>query len=195
MRTRLGPYSAVPITLPISRSSGMKIHDTSPARAACAATALARLPVDAHPTVSSPNASAALMAVETTRSLNDSEGCDTASFFTHTRATPSLSASRGASISGEKPVSSDATGSPSNGNHSRYRHIDCGRAAIVARSGSLRDAGYSGSSGPRQFSQIATGAASFSVPHSLHRWEYGRSAAARDAPRLGPASGRIEVIA
>ena len=36
----------------------------------------------------------------------------TASFFTHTRATPSLSASRGASISGVKPVSSDATGSP-----------------------------------------------------------------------------------
>ena len=69
----------------------MKIHDASPARAACAATAFARLPVDAQPTVSSPNASAALIAVDTTRSLNDSEGCDTASFFTHTRATPSLS--------------------------------------------------------------------------------------------------------
>ena len=97
----------------------MKIHDASPARAACAATALARLPVDAQPTVSSPNAIAALIAVDTTRSLNESVGCDTASFFTHTRATPSLSASRGASISGENPVSSDATGSPSNGSHSR----------------------------------------------------------------------------
>ena len=32
--------------------------------------------------------SAALIAVDTTRSLNDSVGCDTASFFTHTRATP-----------------------------------------------------------------------------------------------------------
>ena len=77
------------------------------------------VPVDAQPTVSNPNASAALIAVDTTRSLNDSDGCDTASFFTQTRATPSLSASRGASISGENPVSSEATGSPSNGRNSR----------------------------------------------------------------------------
>ena len=141
MRTRFGPYTAVPITLPISRSSGMKIHDASPARAACAATAFARFPVEAQPTVSRPNASAALIAVETTRSLNESDGCDTASFFTHTRATPSRSASRGASISGVKPVSSEAIASPSNGRNSRYRHSDCGRAAIVARSGMRRDAG------------------------------------------------------
>src|SRR6059036_2446238 len=45
-----------------------------PARAAWAATALARLPVDAHPIVSSPKAAAALIAVATTRSLNDSDG-------------------------------------------------------------------------------------------------------------------------
>ena len=42
----------------------MKIHAARPARAACAATALARLPVDAQPTVSSPNAIAALIAVD-----------------------------------------------------------------------------------------------------------------------------------
>jgi hypothetical protein len=52
----------------------MKTHASSPARAACAATALARFPVDAHPTVVSPNAAAALIAVATTRSLNDRLG-------------------------------------------------------------------------------------------------------------------------
>ena len=59
----------------------MKIHAASPARAACAATAFARLPVDAQPTVSSPSAIAALIADATTRSLNESDGCDTASFL------------------------------------------------------------------------------------------------------------------
>ena len=89
MRTRFGAYTAVPTTLPSSRSSGMKIHAGRPARAAWAATALARLPVDAQPTVSSPKAAAALIAAATTRSLNERVGCDTASFFTQTRATPS----------------------------------------------------------------------------------------------------------
>src|SRR5437016_113388 len=40
----------------------MKIHALSPARAACAATAFARLPVEAQPMVSSPKAAAALIA-------------------------------------------------------------------------------------------------------------------------------------
>jgi len=97
----------------------MKTHAFRPARAACAATALARLPVDAHPIVSSPNAAAALMAVATTRSLKDNDGWDTASFFTQARATPSRAAIRGASTSGVPPVSSESTGSPSNGSHSR----------------------------------------------------------------------------
>ena len=52
----------------------MKIQASSPARAACAATAFARFPVDAQPTTSRPNAWAALIAVDTTRSLNDSVG-------------------------------------------------------------------------------------------------------------------------
>src|SRR5467141_3100587 len=63
----------------------MKIHALRPARAACAATAFARLPVDAHPMVSSPKAAAALIAAATTRSLKESDGWDTVSFFTHTR--------------------------------------------------------------------------------------------------------------
>lgn len=83
----------------------MKIQAGSPARAACAATALARLPVLAQPITLRPSAWAALIAVVTTRSLNDSDGCATASFFTHRRATPRCAASRGASMSGVKPVS------------------------------------------------------------------------------------------
>jgi hypothetical protein len=97
----------------------MKIHALIPARAACAATAFARLPVEAQPIVVSPNACAALIAVETTRSLNDRLGCETLSFFTQTRATPSRSARRGDSTRGVKPLSSESRGSPSNGSHSR----------------------------------------------------------------------------
>ena len=145
----------------------MKIHAGSPARAACAATAFARLPVDAHPTVSRPSALAALIAEATTRSLNESDGCDTASFLIQSRATPSLSARRGASTNGVNPVSCESVGVPSNGSHSRYRHIDGARAAISARLGSRRDAGYIGSSGPRHDPQIASGAASNSAPHTL----------------------------
>src|SRR5713101_1166043 len=64
------------MTLPASSSSGMKIHALRPARAACAATAFARLPVDAQPMVSSPKAAAALIAAATTRSLKESGGRD-----------------------------------------------------------------------------------------------------------------------
>ena len=97
----------------------MKIQAGRPARAAWAATALARLPVDAQPTVSRPRPSAALSALATTRSLKLSEGWLTASFLTHTRATPSRRANAGASSSGVKPVSRETTGSPSKGSHSR----------------------------------------------------------------------------
>src|SRR5207244_12882565 len=87
----------------------MKIHALSPARAAWAATAFARLPVEAQPIVSSPNAAAALTATATTRSLNDSDGWLTVSFFTQARATPRRRARAGASTSGVNPVSSDST--------------------------------------------------------------------------------------
>ena len=59
------------------------------------------------------------MAAVTTRSLNDSEGCDTLSFLTQARATFSCRASAGASTSGVPPVSSDSVGVPMNGSHSR----------------------------------------------------------------------------
>src|SRR2546429_9924386 len=102
----------VPITFGASSVSGTKIHALSPARAACAATAFARLPVDAQPIVSSPNAAAALIAAATPRSLKESDGGDTVSFFTHTRAPPKRRASAGASTSGVHPVSSDHTRAP-----------------------------------------------------------------------------------
>jgi hypothetical protein len=77
------------------------------------------LPVDAQATVSRPSATAALIAVATTRSLKESDGCDTASFLIHNRPTPIARAKLGASNSGVNPVSSDRAGSPSNGSHSR----------------------------------------------------------------------------
>jgi hypothetical protein len=65
-----------------SKSSGINTQALSPSRAACAATAFARFPVEEQPIVSSPNLFAAAIAVDTTRSLNESVGKHTASFFT-----------------------------------------------------------------------------------------------------------------
>src|SRR3989442_6167737 len=78
------------MTLPASSSSGMKIHALRPARAACAATAFARLPVDAQPMVSSPKAAAALIAAATTRSLKESDGWDTVSWPRRSTRPPPL---------------------------------------------------------------------------------------------------------
>ncbi len=64
----------VPSTLAGSRSYGIRITAGSPAAAACAAVALARLPVDAQATVWMPSSIALERATETTRSLNDSVG-------------------------------------------------------------------------------------------------------------------------
>ena len=74
----------VPRILAGSRSCGIRTTAGSPAAAACAAVALARLPVDAQATVSKPNSIALDTATETTRSLNDRVGWLTASFLTHT---------------------------------------------------------------------------------------------------------------
>src|SRR5207302_2475791 len=104
-----------------------------------------------------------------TRSLKDSDGCDTVSILTHTRATPKRRARAGASSSGVNPVSSDHTGSPSNGSHSLYRQREGGRPAIVSRSGSGRPGSYTGSRGPRHSSQIAIAAAARSAPQLRHR--------------------------
>src|ERR1700693_6406678 len=88
MRTMRAPYTAVFKTLAGSRSAGMKTHASKPCWAACAATALARLPVEEQPTVSNPNRLAAARAVATTRSLKDKEGKHTASFLKYRFAMP-----------------------------------------------------------------------------------------------------------
>src|SRR5438093_13308799 len=108
----------------------MKIHAVRPARAAWAATAFARFPVEAQPIVSSRNAAAALIAAATTRSLNDSDGWQTVSFLIQARVTPRRRASTGVSTSGVNPLSKDRTGSPSNGSHSLSRQREGARAAI-----------------------------------------------------------------
>src|SRR5258708_4086074 len=72
--TMLGSNTLMLATFAGSRSTGMKTKHSSPARAAYAATALARFPVDAHAIVSKPLARAQLMATDTTRSLNELVG-------------------------------------------------------------------------------------------------------------------------
>src|SRR5713226_6082200 len=81
MRTMRAPYTAVLRTLAGSRSAGMKTQASKPCCAACAATALARLPVEEQPTVAKPKRRAAARAVATTRSLKEREGKQTASLL------------------------------------------------------------------------------------------------------------------
>ena len=60
----------------------MKMKQLRPARAACAETEFARLPVEAHDTVSKPNSIAFEIATETTRSLYEKVGWLTESSLT-----------------------------------------------------------------------------------------------------------------
>ena len=74
----------------------MNTIDGTPARAACAATELARLPVDAQAKRVNPSARAAVSATETTRSLNEWVGLAESS-LTHSGArSPSSAASASA---------------------------------------------------------------------------------------------------
>ena len=82
----------------------MNTIDGMPIRAACAATELPRLPVEAHAMRSKPSSRAAVMATDTTRSLNECVGFAESSLI-HTGAVkPSSSASRSARMSGVMPV-------------------------------------------------------------------------------------------
>jgi hypothetical protein len=84
----------------------MNTTDGTPTRAACAATELARLPVEAQANRVNPKARAAVRATETTRSLNEWVGLAESS-FTHTGArSPSASARASARINGVRPGSS-----------------------------------------------------------------------------------------
>ncbi len=86
----------------------MKIHAFRPSRAACAATAFARFPVDEHETVSKPKARAWERATATTRSLKLNVGRQTASFLMYRLLAAvvllNFCASCGALNSGVKPT-------------------------------------------------------------------------------------------
>src|SRR5579885_1386795 len=84
--------------------AGMKIPAGMPARLACAATALARLPVEAQLVAESPNARARASATATTRSFKPSEGRHTASFFTHSRRHPSFAPTRAGLFGNGQPL-------------------------------------------------------------------------------------------
>jgi len=68
MATTVPPYTAVVTILPCSRLAGMNTKLRSPACAACAATELARLPVDAAGRDLNPKSSAFDSADDVTRS-------------------------------------------------------------------------------------------------------------------------------
>src|SRR3979409_1984397 len=82
----------------------MNTHASKPCCAACAATALARLPVEEQPTVVKLNRRAAESAVATTRSLKEREGKQTASFFKYRLLRPHLAASFREATSGVPPT-------------------------------------------------------------------------------------------
>ena len=89
----------------------------SPACAACAATELARLPVDAHAATLKPNSSAFDNATDVTRSLNELVGF-TVSFLIQTSPRPSSAARRSARTSGVKPAPRSTAGLRSDGSRS-----------------------------------------------------------------------------
>src|SRR5215813_4950745 len=104
MRTNLAPYTCVFTIFAASRSAGIKMQALNPLRAACAATAFARFPVEEQETTSNPKARACASATETTRSLKLREGMQTASFFRYKLFEPTAAPRCGAFNSGVKPV-------------------------------------------------------------------------------------------
>ena len=106
----------------------------SPAEAACAATAWARLPVDAQATVLNPYSRAADKATDTTRSLNEWVGLALSS-LTHSERIPSSAARRPAGRSGVQPAPSETrvAGSCPAGRRAAYLHKLRGPASIASR--------------------------------------------------------------
>src|SRR5215469_7775317 len=92
------------MTFACSRSAGMKIQHFNPWRAACAAVAFARFPVEEQATVSYPNPRAFANATATTRSLKLKVGVHTESFFTYRFFAPIFFARFFALISGVNPT-------------------------------------------------------------------------------------------
>src|SRR5260370_20926123 len=155
MRTIRAPYAAVLSTLAGSRSAGIKTHASKPCCAACAATALARFPVEEQPTVSRPKRRAAVRAVATTRSLKEREGKQTASFLKYRFFRPHCEARLCEATSGVPPVALGAEKSSGRGRSSAYRHMLKARAARCSRGAVfLRESeAYDTSRGDKQASQ------------------------------------------
>src|SRR5882724_11158802 len=109
MRTIWAPYTCVPRTFAGSRSAGIKMQALKPARAACAARALARLPVEEQLTTSKPKFLAWVSATATTRSLKLSVGKHTASFFKYKDRLRTLSPSLAAFSKGVNPADVEAS--------------------------------------------------------------------------------------
>ena len=95
----------------------MKTTEAMPARAAWAATELARLPVEAQAATLKPSWRALVRATETTRSLKDPVGL-AVSFLIHSSPRPSSAASRSARTSGVNPAPRSTGASSSTGSRS-----------------------------------------------------------------------------
>src|SRR5579864_1535771 len=110
----------------------MKTQALNPCRAAWAATALARLPVEEQLTTSKPKFRAWVSATATTRSLKLREGKQTESFLRYKDLLRNFSASREAWTRGVKPTGRDRAESycSGSGRSSLYRHRVVPRLAI-----------------------------------------------------------------
>src|SRR5437763_13676801 len=111
----------------------MKMNDLSRPSAAWAATEFARLPVEAHATVSKPNSRALVTATATTRSLKDQDGWQAESFLIQTSRQPSSSARFCARMSGVKPGWWPTATSPATGSRTLGGLLDGGAARIDSR--------------------------------------------------------------
>src|SRR5690606_37073634 len=166
--------------------------DGRPARAACAATELARLPVEAQATRVKPSPRAAVSATDTTRSLNEWVGLAESS-LTHSGACKPISAaSASAGTSGVSPGSSVTRdfGSCPTGSRAAYRHWFGGPAAISSRVTAASAAGsYAISSGPKHCQQACWAARGYSVPQPRQiRARAGLSDATVDTVMVRPSS-------
>src|ERR1039458_10181436 len=110
------------VILAVSRSEGISTTDPMPARAAWAATELARFPVEAHAATLKPSWRALVSATDTTRSLNDPVGLAVSSLI-HNSPKPSSAAHRSARPSGVNPAPRSTGLASSTGNRSPYRQI------------------------------------------------------------------------
>ena len=96
----------------------MRTTESMPARAAWAATELARFPVEAQAATLKPSWRALVSATETTRSLNEPVGLAVSSLI-HSSPRPSSAASRSARTSGVKPAPRSTGVASSTGSRSR----------------------------------------------------------------------------